>query len=473
VLVGEGTSIAYLAGTVKALAEAGIRIDLMVGKGVGALAAAFGAIQAGDRLFGRSGLLKTFAKQRPWRIRAPYLAGLVCLAAAFGVFVSPALLGILLLVAMPLLAAARIVAPASVDTLYRGIQDQVASFVAALDPIYLRAMAFPLALLFGYWMVRWVLPGVFRKRESSRGLGRWLGEGFIQVTPLVGELERVLWEAVRGASVESRPKHRKDIGLRYRDLLSSSLGQHGFCELIFYALDIDTGQEVPFVLLKERWFSRMSYHGPGRGAVAADPMDLTGEASAMFFDALIASVSPPTLLPSVPLRLPLEGRYGGEVHRFTSSLLAGQSAVCDAVAAGAQQIIYVSGAPAGGDVRARSLEKLAEATVRQILEADLRWAERNSSGPAIFIVRPEKPRLGAFEFQGRVLPGGERLELSALAAHGERDVTRMFIQPVAGHTRTQTQTQTVGLNEGPEGARQVKDQPRREADSWSDGPKEL
>jgi hypothetical protein len=446
--------------------EAGVRIDLIVGKGVGALVAAFGAIQAGEKLHGRSGLIQTLTRRKPWRFRTPYLVSLVCLAAAFGVFVSPALVGLLLLIALPLLAVARIVFPGAVDGLYLALQERVASFATDMDPIYLRAMAFPLALLFAFLLVRWVIPGFFRRRDEGRGLGRWLGEGLIEISPLMEAVEKSLWEAVRGASMESKPSQRKDIGIRYRDLLSASLGQHGFCELIFYALDLDVGQEVPFVLLKDRYFSRMSSRGPGRGAVAAEPMDLGNGASPLLFDALMASLSPAPLVPSVPLRLPLQGRYGGEVHRFASSILMGQSAVSDAVSAGAQQIIYVSGAPASGDAQAGTLEKMTEAAVRQMLETDLGWAALASERPAMFVVRPDKPRMGAFEFSGRSLGGGERLELSALVAHGARDMMRMFIQPMVGEGSRAAKEPD--KEPPPPGGR-----PRKDKEAWADGPKEL
>ncbi len=461
VLVGEGTSIAYLVGAYKALLDAGVRVDLVVGKGVGAIVAAFGAIQAGEKLWGGAGLLWALTQQRPWRLRAPYLAILICMAGAFGVFISPALLGMLLLITLPLLAAARIIAPGSVDVFYNRFQDTIASFALQLDPIYLRAIAFPVALVFALILIRWVLPAFFRRGESRRGLGRFFGEGVVDLVPFKGVLERGLWEAVRGASVEARPSQRTQIGQRYRDLLSASFGQLDFCELIFYALDLNTGQEVPFVLLKERWLSRMQSRGPGQGAVAAEPLDLAGDAAPLLFDALVSSVSPPSLAPSQSLRLPLEGRYGGEVHRFTSSLLAGQSAVSDAVAAGAQQVIYISGASASGDPRAGGLTRLSDAAVRQTLENDLQFGNLVPSRPALFVVRPDKSRLGTYEFSGRSLYGEERLEMAALVAHGERDMTRMFIQPLVGH---------VGRPQSAEGRLEPGEAKPPERESWGTGP---
>ncbi|MEE9180757.1 MAG: hypothetical protein V3U22_07665, partial [Vicinamibacteria bacterium] len=97
VLIGEGTSAAYLAGAVKALEQAGVRIDLILGKGVGALVAAFGAIQSSNKLLGEGGLFSSVQDTGTWRLRTPYRLAVICLTAAFAVFVSPALLAVLLL----------------------------------------------------------------------------------------------------------------------------------------------------------------------------------------------------------------------------------------------------------------------------------------------------------------------------------------------------------------------------------------
>ena len=49
VLTGTGTDGAYHAGTIRALTEAGVRVDLIAGRGVGAVGAIFGAIDGADR----------------------------------------------------------------------------------------------------------------------------------------------------------------------------------------------------------------------------------------------------------------------------------------------------------------------------------------------------------------------------------------------------------------------------------------
>ena len=70
VFAGSGASGAYHAGVLKALDEAGVRIDLMVGSGVGVLAAAFGAAASGAALYGEKGLWREISARRVFRLRS-------------------------------------------------------------------------------------------------------------------------------------------------------------------------------------------------------------------------------------------------------------------------------------------------------------------------------------------------------------------------------------------------------------------
>jgi predicted acylesterase/phospholipase RssA len=53
VFTGIGTTGAYHAGVLRALDESGVKIDLVVGSGVGAITAAFAAVGGGAKLYGR------------------------------------------------------------------------------------------------------------------------------------------------------------------------------------------------------------------------------------------------------------------------------------------------------------------------------------------------------------------------------------------------------------------------------------
>jgi hypothetical protein len=55
VFTGSGSTGAYHAGALRALDESGVKIDLVVGSGVGAVSAAYAAVGGGPRLYGEGG----------------------------------------------------------------------------------------------------------------------------------------------------------------------------------------------------------------------------------------------------------------------------------------------------------------------------------------------------------------------------------------------------------------------------------
>ena len=59
VLTGTGTAGAYHAGVLRALHEAGVKIDLMAGRGIGVVGAMFGAVDGGARLWDTDGLWRS------------------------------------------------------------------------------------------------------------------------------------------------------------------------------------------------------------------------------------------------------------------------------------------------------------------------------------------------------------------------------------------------------------------------------
>ncbi len=205
-------------------------------------------------------------------------------------------------------------------------------------------------------------------------------------------------------------------------------GSTGFGKLVLYALDTDTGEEIPFVALKEKFAKKMQAEpGPGR----KEPIDLSGEGASILFDVLIAALAPPGLVPEVGLRLPRGSKLGGEVHRFVSSLSTGGEALPDAVAAGAEQIFYITSAAPGGRVSGTLWERLSTGAIKTSLERDLLWAEESTEVP-VFVVRPDSERLAPYELEGRPQLGGGTLSPSALVDQGARDVERLFVRPVLG-----------------------------------------
>ena len=83
VLCGTGVHGAYHAGVLRALQEAGVKIDIMAGQGVGAASAALAAIDGATRLFDADGIWRVARTSRSlygwtWPVRVRRLAGSRC-----------------------------------------------------------------------------------------------------------------------------------------------------------------------------------------------------------------------------------------------------------------------------------------------------------------------------------------------------------------------------------------------------------
>src|SRR3954470_9267885 len=85
VLTGSGTSGAYHAGVLKALDESGVKLDLIVGSGVGAVGGCFGAAAGGQRLYGDSGFWSGVSWDAFYRLRPAARITILLLACSFGV----------------------------------------------------------------------------------------------------------------------------------------------------------------------------------------------------------------------------------------------------------------------------------------------------------------------------------------------------------------------------------------------------
>ena len=69
VLTGTGADGAYHAGVLHALQEAGVRVDVLAGHGIGAVGALFAAIDGGARLWSPTGLWRSRSVARLYRWR--------------------------------------------------------------------------------------------------------------------------------------------------------------------------------------------------------------------------------------------------------------------------------------------------------------------------------------------------------------------------------------------------------------------
>jgi len=460
VLAGTGTSGAYHAGVLRALDESGAKIDLVVGSGVGTIAAAFFAADGGRRLYGEGGFWDGVGWDSLYRLRPGLRTAVLLLACSFGVFLLP--------VAMALLGGVLFLPLALADLALPGLTARMTGALSSLPALlrapYLVALSLPIFFLCALAFLHLLRLAVRDRRRIPESFEALLD-------PAVGgaRLAKGLWEIARGSAISSFPTSEAELGRRYVALVSENLGQPGFRELILRTADLDTGTVLPFLLLGDAHraaFAAARSRGP-RSRLDGIPgaVDLRGEGyDTLLFDAAVTGLLPPGAAPVRRVAFPRGGIHAGEQHRLTDAALAGGCGIAEAVAAGAEQVIVVTAAPwtATAAPRRRGPRALADgllATVeRQAVDSDLRSAERINrmvetlghrvddghgwQDPAtgrlyrdvsLYVIRPDRRVLGALEWDGGEDPSTEVLEMPEdLADLGYRDAYRLFVEPVVG-----------------------------------------
>ena len=461
VLTGSGASGAYHAGVLRALDESGVKVDLVVGSGVGNVAAAFAAIAGGSKLYGPGGFWDGAGWSSLYRLQPALRIALLLLATAFGVFLFPVGLALLAGLLFPLVLIVDVVAPGLPSRLIEGLW----AAPAVLRAPYLAALAVPVFALSVLAVVH-VLFGWLRS-------GRRLAEAFetpLDARPARKRLSEALWEVARGSAISADAPSEAELGRRFVSLLAENLGQPGFRELILRVTALETGDVLPFVLLHDAAraaFASTRARGP-RSRLEGIPgaVDLREPAhDSLLFDAVITGLLPPLVAPVRRVSFPKGGIFAGETHRLTDATLAPGCGISEAVAAGAEQVIVASGSPhsASPPPRRRGPRAAADGMLatleRQALEEDVRGAERTSriveslghrmddgsrawQDPAtgrvyrdlpVYVIRPDRRAFGPLELDGARDPATEVLETPEdLLEQGYRDAYRMFVEPVVG-----------------------------------------
>lgn len=453
VLTGTGTGGAYHAGVLRALHEAGIRIDLIAGRGVGVVAALFGAIDGAARLWEDNGIWRSAAAHQFYAWRSSLRAALWALGAAGAILAVPlALLVFAVLVGIAGMLLA-LVGLSEVGAAMTGRFSRWMDVLFAPDvlPTIVPRLAL-LALLIGIAIavVGAVAPsrGADRKRRAYHGLaGRVLGGPF-SAAPFVERCASELWKLIRGAAPLARPS-RPDLARRYVELLAENLGQPGFRELLVSVHDLDARRDLVFALLappqRSRFFTRP---GPEGATRQAEAFDLSGVAREHALDALSAALALPLATPPHLITFAPEGPWRGETHRACDRPGALIRLVDEVAAAGAEQIVIVTPVPPPGrphelsagraDLRGGASEPLTAfetAALRDVIEhAAGRFA-------GLFVIRPAHNPVGPLDFGGVYDERSDRTHtIAELADRGYEDAYRQFIEPVVGGSGERIET---------------------------------
>ncbi len=442
VLCGTGAHGAYHAGVLRALKEAGVRIDLLAGHGIGAGGAALAAIDGGARLWDKDGVWRTpaAAAMYGWKvpIRVAAWVGLSLLL----VLLTPLLFLALGLVILPLgflLEMLGADAGAALTATYSGWL-QIAFAGERLPTIVPRVAMIVLALL-----VLTVVAGVVLGQRAApvrrRAEGGWwwriLGAP-LDAEPVRQTFSGAIWELIRGAAALERPP-QATLGRRYADVLTENLGQPGFRELVLMATDLDARRDVVAALLGEPFRREFLAPRPGRDR-RSEVLDLTGVSRDHALDVLSAALTPPLVCDPQLVAFAPDSFWRGETHRMCDRPGSVSRLLEEVAAARVTQVLVVSAvAPVAVphrlraprlDLRSRLGEFLAaaEATaLRDALEtARLRFE-------SVFVVCPAHNPVGPFDFSGAYDEASDRRQpVPELMERAYEDAYRQFIDPVVG-----------------------------------------
>jgi hypothetical protein len=444
VLTGSGTAGAYHAGVLRAFQEAGVKIDLVAGTGMGAVSALFAAIDGGTGLWSADGLWRSPGTSRYYRVRAAIRAGAWALAASLSVVLLPLLALVAGLVVYPVGFLLRLAGASSGGWLSKAYT----SFVeTAFDPGFLPTVlprAFLLSLVLfvgtlGVLAIGVLIHGGGKRRDDAPIWWRIVGAPLSAAGATRAVLSGV-WRLVGGAAGARRPQP-VDLSRAYTELLRDNLGQPGFRDLLVTVHDLDMRRDLVFALVGERHrrdFFRTSER-PGGDRRLAEGFDLAGVSRDHLVNAVLAGVTLPVATEVRLMEFPPESYWCGEVHRVTSRPGAVDRILAELPLAGVEQVIVVSPFPEldgphrltvpRGDWRGRVSDYLAGAEATALRSVG--WATDSFRG--VYVVRPSYNPIGPLDVAGCYDQRSDRLvTLGELVDRGYEDAYRQFIEPVVG-----------------------------------------
>jgi hypothetical protein len=443
VFAGTGAHGAYQAGVLRALGEAGVKVDVFAGHGVGAATAAMAAIGGHMRLWDERGGLWRDAALRTWYgwKKPVRWAGWLVVA----------LLAALLAPVALLLVTAAIVYPVGflLDTAGSGLGPELLSgyaswlqsvfagprlptFVPRVGMIIVAALV---VLLLGTAI------GMARASRARRGQGalwwRVFGAPF-DAAPARTAFTAAIWHLIRGAAPVTHPTLAA-LGRRYAEVLIESLGQPGFRELIIAATDLDSRRDVVGALVSEPYAEAFLAARPDRDR-RAEVLDFGASGRDRVMDLVAGALTPPVACDPWLMTFAPDGHWRGETHRLADRPGTVHRLLEELAAAGVTQVVVVSACASEADPHhlgavglapSRRLGEFIVAAEAAALRDALEMARLRFD--AVFSIRPSHNAIGPFDFDGAYDHGSDRREeLSELIERGYEDASRQFVGPVVG-----------------------------------------
>ena len=440
-LSGNGTGGAYHAGVLRALHEAGVKIDVMSGRGIGVVGALFAAIDAGAKTWEQGGVWRRAPAPRLYQWRRPLLWACALGVAAIAILAVPLLVLATGLIAYPLSFLVQMVSVDSGFRLAAAYADAVRyAFSTSVLPTVIPRLV---TLCFAVAFIVLAVSAVRRKPDIVRGKvnrdrGRWWARviGAPWTTePALRHFRASLWHLFRGPATAKEPA-AGDLSRRYTELLFENLGQPGFRELIIATLDIETRGDLVFAAIGAT--RRQAFFQRGRG----DMIDLSGVGRNQVVDALASALSLPLLTEPHLTAFSPESYWKGEAHRTCDHIGAEARLLEELAAAGVEQVIVVcpDADRAGphrltkptGSLRSRVADHLASTQTAVVRDVVSVYRKRFKG---LFLIQPVHNPIGPLDVEGAYDERSDRFQsLGELMDRGYEDAYRQFVEPVVGGT---------------------------------------
>jgi len=460
VLTGTGTGGAYHAGVLRAFHEAGVKIDVVAGRGVGVIGALFAAIDGTQRLWDEKGLWRAPAVTSFYRWHPVLVTCALAVVLAVAVVALPIAAMAIALVVYPIDFVLKMIGIGGAPGLVGWyLQLAQSAFAPEGFPTWLPRIV--VLVLGGAALIAvigaWRSAGVRR----SRGAAWWrVVPAPLDAEPIIDHCWRVLWDLLRGAAHLKQPPP-VDLVRRYTELLADNLGQPGFRELLLVVHDLDAHRDLVFALVPESR-RRELVKRPTSGeadARRAEVFDLKGVARDYLADAVGASLSLPVATDPRELTFAPDAYWRGETHRLCDRPGSLARVLDELADLGVEQAIVVAAcdespgphalAPGRLDLRSRVGDYLQSSEASALRDA-IRLASPRIM--RIFTVYPGHNPIGPFDFAGSYDDRSDRRHpLIELMDRGYQDAYHQFVEPVVGASGERVGGAKVGQTRRPRG----------------------
>ncbi len=441
---GTGADGVYHAGAMRALQEAGVKLDLVGGRGIGAVAAVLAAVDGGSQLWDSGGFWRSPAVASFYQWRWPFTVLRWLALALLAVLAVPAAVILLGLVVYPF---ALLLGMAGLAVGAYFVEGFVWTLGQAFSPPALPTWIPRLATLIstlalvtlgvGAWMA-WLRSPLYRRSTGNR-LWTLLGSP-VDASPAIHHAIETVWRLLKGGASIKTPE-ADDLSRRYAELLAENLGQPGFRELLLVVHDLDATRDLVFGLVRDP-YRRMLFPAPGgvSSTRRAEAQDLSSGTQGFLADVLAAALTLPGVSEARLLRFAPDSYWRGETHRMTDRPASIGRLLEEAAAAGAEQVLIISAAadpPGAHELRPPRLdglgrvgEQIASAEAAALSDA-VRHLHHRFQG--LYLIRPSHNPVRPLDMQGAYDEKSDRVQsLDELMERGYEDTYRQFIEPFLG-----------------------------------------